>query len=313
MNGTRIEVVAPLERAWRRTHAFLFRPFDLGRWMIVGFGAWLAGMQSCGGGVSIPTPPSGIGDAGGSSSSGGDWGGFGEAAAWLAGHWMIVAAGVATLALFFLAWVGVLIWLQARGSFVFLDNVAFRRAAVVDPFTRHGAEADSAFLWQAGLAAVVVAAIVVVLGPTILVVATADVPAARVLALLAGGSVFLVVVLAAAVVGHLFKSFVLPLMMLHRLRATAAWRRLLPALRAHPGSFALYLLFYWTLTMLLGMAIVVAGLLTCCIGFLLLAIPYLGTVALLPAWVLLRTYSLEFLAQLGPDYDLLAAPPPASS
>jgi hypothetical protein len=41
---------------------------------------------------------------------------------------------------------------------------------------------------------------------------------------------------------------------------------------------------------------------TCCIA----ALPYIGTVILLPVFVLLRAFSLLFLRQFGPDYDVWA-------
>jgi len=40
----------------------------------------------------------------------------------------------------------------------------------------------------------------------------------------------------------------------------------------------------------------------------LLIIPYIGTVVTLPFWYTFRAFSLEYLAQFGPDYNLL---PPA--
>jgi hypothetical protein len=54
------------------------------------------------------------------------------------------------------------------------------------------------------------------------------------------------------------------------------------------------------------------------------AIPYIGTVILLPVFVLLRSFSLLFLRQFGSDYDVWAGftppeflpvlvPPPAPS
>ena len=48
------------------------------------------------------------------------------------------------------------------------------------------------------------------------------------------------------------------------------------------------------------------GCMTCCIGFLILMIPYIGTVVLLPMYVTFRGLDLEFLAQFGEEYDLVA-------
>ena len=52
------------------------------------------------------------------------------------------------------------------------------------------------------------------------------------------------------------------------------------------------------------------GLFTCLLGFVLLVIPYIGTVITLPIWYTFRVFSLEFLAQFGLDYDLF---PPATA
>ena len=54
-----------------------------------------------------------------------------------------------------------------------------------------------------------------------------------------------------------------------------------------------------------------AGCLTCCCGFILISLPYIGSVCLLPVSFTLRAFSLEFLAQWGPDYS--AFPEEASS
>ena len=78
----------------------------------------------------------------------------------------------------------------------------------------------------------------------------------------------------------------------------------LPWLSAYPGAFALYLLFVLALAIVFGALFMVACLLTCCI----LALPYVGTVLLLPIWVTYRLLSLEFLAQLDPGLDLFQAP-----
>jgi hypothetical protein len=63
-----------------------------------------------------------------------------------------------------------------------------------------------------------------------------------------------------------------------------------------------------------GVVVLAAVIATCCIAACLLALPYLGTVLLLPVLVFQRAYSLYYLAQLGPKYDLFQrpAPPPAS-
>ena len=53
-------------------------------------------------------------------------------------------------------------------------------------------------------------------------------------------------------------------------------------------------------SVLLQMLVAMLCLFTCCIVLL----PYVGTVILLPVWVLYRAYGIEFLAQFHPDFDL---------
>jgi uncharacterized RDD family membrane protein YckC len=93
-----------------------------------------------------------------------------------------------------------------------------------------------------------------------------------------------------------------------RLSTVAGWRRFLPLLGHHPFRFILYGLLIFMLYLLFVVVVIFAGLVTCCIGWLLLVIPYIGTVVTLPFWYTLRAFSLEFLAQFGPEYRLFPAP-----
>ena len=47
---------------------------------------------------------------------------------------------------------------------------------------------------------------------------------------------------------------------------------------------------------------------TCCTAGCLMAIPFIGTVLLLPILIFKRSYSLFYLAQYGPEYDVFPAP-----
>lgn len=58
------------------------------------------------------------------------------------------------------------------------------------------------------------------------------------------------------------------------------------------------------------MAVVVVSCLATCATCCLTAIPYVGTVVLLPVFVCLRAFSLLFLRQFGPDYDVWPSLPP---
>lgn len=290
-----VEFIAPLQRAWRRTVHILFRPFDLRTWLVIGFGAWLSGNGGCRGSTSFRdwSPPTGGGD-------------FRAAEHWLMAHlWLVLAIAVPVVVVVVtlsILWM----WLQARGSFVFLDNVARGRAAIAAPWGEHGALANSAFLWRLGFSIVLVAAMGLLALPFAVAAACSRGGATPFVLLLAIVPVAVVIALSAACVAVFFYNFVIPIMYRHRLKAVPAWGRFVRLFREHPGSFILFLLFGLVLAIAFGFSVVVAGLLTCCVGFIPLMIPYVGTVVLLPAWVVWRAFGLEFLAQFGAEYDGLS-------
>jgi uncharacterized RDD family membrane protein YckC len=88
----------------------------------------------------------------------------------------------------------------------------------------------------------------------------------------------------------------------NKISTSQAWFKFLPLLSKYPGHFILYGLFIFVLWILVVIGIVMFGLFTCCIGFLLLIIPYIGSVVLLPVYYTFRAYSLEFLEQFGDDF-----------
>jgi len=95
-----------------------------------------------------------------------------------------------------------------------------------------------------------------------------------------------------------------------RCRAGEAFRISISVVRDYPGEITLYCLFWIALAIAIAMASCVVILATCCIAL----IPYIGTVIMLPIFVLLRAFGLRFIGQFGPDYDVWAsnveAPPP---
>ncbi|HXM71119.1 MAG TPA: hypothetical protein VN970_08295, partial [Thermoanaerobaculia bacterium] len=139
-------------------------------------------------------------------------------------------------------------------------------------------------------------------------------PLAGLLPLIAAGLGLLVVGLGFAVVGKLTRDFVVPIMFLRGGTTREAWSDLLALFAGSFHLLILYLLFQIVLAFAIGVAVLIAVIATCCIAGCLLILPYLGTVLLLPVLVFQRAYSLYYLAQLGPQYDLFqtAAPPPVS-
>ena len=108
----------PLNLAWERMKHILWRPFDLAKWLVLGFSVWLAGLaDSAGGGGwkwvfdegDFPRSP--IGNSHGYSS----WQDAGEAMMWLPLLFVLIMAVAAILL--------VILWVSSRAKFIFLDNV----------------------------------------------------------------------------------------------------------------------------------------------------------------------------------------------
>ena len=66
------------------------------------------------------------------------------------------------------------------------------------------------------------------------------------------------------------------------------------ALFSKPGVFVRYLLGLFVIVMLVSLAVGVFSCLTCCMGAMLLAIPFVGTIVLLPTFVFRWQFMLEF-------------------
>ncbi len=315
-------MVAPLGAAWERMKQVLFRPFDLSRWLAIGFCAWLATLGEAWGG------------GGGSWGGGGRGGNRGGAEGWegFAEGLRDFGEEVSSLVLDHLGWVLVLgaavlavgacvlllvLWLSSRGRFMFLHAVATNRAEVVRPWRDHAAHGNGLFWFRLALAlggAVLVLPCFTISGWAAYRMVAWDARSPELIVLAVGlGLAGFGASLGMLVVEKWTADFVVPVMWLRTASWRVAWGEVWRLTRGNPVEMALYLGFYLLLLAACAVVMVAFVLLTCCVGGILLAIPYVGTVLLLPMLVLLRAYSALFLAQFGPEYDVFAAPPGNSS
>lgn len=293
----------PLYRAWERMKRDLFQPFDPAKWMVVAFTSFLAGLV------------------------GGQWGGSGHSTSKTVGNldprnfmdfpstafqWLTYHPGwflLILIVLFFLAALAVLLtWLSSRGKFMFLDNVVHNRAEVVLPWQRFKAPGNSLFAWRICFGLICLALVVALFVTGFVLFAAGfsrDLAAGFLFLPILGMSfLFLAVMVLAAYISLFLDSFIVPLMFRYDLSATQAWKRFLPLLKQYPGNFLLYGLFVAAMFFVVATGIVLAGCFTCCIGFILLIIPYIGSVILLPLTYTYRCLSLEFLGQFGPEFRI---------
>jgi hypothetical protein len=93
----------------------------------------------------------------------------------------------------------------------------------------------------------------------------------------------------------------------------AAWREFGTLLAENFWKFALYVVFLLLLNMVIAALVLLVILVTCCIAGCLMALPFVGTVLLLPVLIFQRAYPLDYLAQYGAQYDVFPpapVPPP---
>lgn len=289
----------PLVRAWARMKLTLLAPFDLTKWLVLAFSAWLAGLaDGVGGGApgGRLSPREGVSVMHGIES----------ARDWLLHHpWLVplIAFAVVVAAVLIV----LLLWISSRGKFIFLDNVVNNRARIVEPWQRYRRLGNSLFAWRLGFAAVAFVVLAVLGGLVLLAAGGLDgfsfSSARGTVSIALAVLLLLLFIVAVAYVALFLDSFVVPVMARSDLTAVAAWRVLLPWFERYLGAFVLYGLFLFALAIGVGFLVVTVGLLTCCVGFLLLALPYVGTVILLPVLVAYRAFSLEFLAQFDPAFQ----------
>ncbi|MFH0909423.1 MAG: hypothetical protein V1929_11735 [bacterium] len=297
----------PLDTAFAGTKRTLFAPFDLGKWFALGFSAWLAMLGEQGGSFNLPLRI-------GKEDMGKLGAGLGDVVrAYLP---LIITIGVIG-AVIGIALIFVLAWLNARGKFMLLDNVIADRSLVAQPWTQFRAEGNSLFGWMVvyGLAVLTVTLLLIGAG-----IAAAwpslcgrVFDARALITITTVALLFLIFAIAMAYIQTFLVDFVVPLMWKYHLGVMAGWRRFGELFRTHRGTFILYGLMRLLIGIGAGTAIALAGLLTCCCGFVLLLIPYVNAVCLLPITVFTRLYSLEFLRQFGAEYNVFATAlePPA--
>ena len=117
---------------------------------------------------------------------------------------------------------------------------------------------------------------------------------------------FIIAALAFALVKIFTTDFVLPIMLLRSTYCVPAWQDFKLLLFSNPGRLILYLLFKIALNLAIGAILFLLAVLTCCCAACVMALPYIGTVLLLPIHVFKRAYSLHYLRQYGPAYDVFA-------
>ena|GEM_PF-166424 len=303
-----ISVISPIDPALQHTRRVLFEHFDLKKWFVMGFCAFLAHLGDGGGGFNP------AGNFGGRGRGGrDDLDDFGRGAGqWMADHWGLVILIAGGVILFVFALATLLTWLSSRGKFMFLDNVIKNRAAVSEPWERFRAFGNTLFVFRflVGLTGLGAFALI---GGFCFVLAYPNIRDGRfgarsVTALLLGLLLLAILLVCLALLQMAVNDFVVPITYRRGARPVQALRIFRDEMLAgHEGVFLLYVLAKVVIAIVAGVLVLIGTCVTCCIA----ALPYLSSVAFLPIFVFVRSYSLYFLEQFGPEWRFLSQAAPA--
>jgi hypothetical protein len=295
MNGAKpkIEIFKPFGEAFELTNKILFQPFDLKKWFVIGFAAFLSG-HFAGVGLNFPSP-------------------FGNFQSHRATQEVIpthleqwkpwLVAAVVVVALLFFALVIALTWLKARGNFIFTDCIVRNQAAIAGPWREYRKEGKSYFLFLLAVAFAVLLLAGLILASAAGLVWLKQGAGETVSIAAIGLIVFLFVFWVSIIIFvSIATYFMVPVMYRRRYRAVEAFRDVMLLITHNVGSFLLFCLF----GIVLILAVLIIGAIVTCATCCLAALPYVGTVILLPVFVCLHAFRLVFLRQFGPDYDVWA-------
>ena len=292
----------PISKGWDRMKNALFNPFDLGKWFVIGFTAFLAGLAD------------GPGFGNGSYKSGTDNWNFENLAEYPGNAWEWLLANtlwsiLIIIGILLLIALGILVtWLSSRGKFMFLDNVVHDRALISKPWNQFKTLGYSLFLWRICFGIIFFAVIALFVLATVSIgyyFHSNDFSGFFTGLIITGMVLWLFVICIIIAYITLFLShFIVPIMYKNNIGAVEAWKRFMPLLRGHMLHFIFYGLIIFLISILIFICIAVIGLFTCCIGFILLSIPYIGSVITLPVTYTFRALSVEFLEQFGPEYEI---------
>jgi hypothetical protein len=298
MNGMepKIEIFKPFDKAFELMKKILFQPFDLAKWFVIGFAAFLASLS--GGFHSSFNPFSRWSAREDRKAIAEFFHHFGSV--WQMEWWVIALIVVGGLIILALALV--FMWLGARGRFLFTDCIVRNRGAIVAPWKEFGVQGNSFFLFSLLVALCILVVVALAALALFLPVVSTGSGAEISLGFWIALGLFVFFILCLAVSWTLISQLMIPIMYRQRCLAWPAFRQSLGLIATYPGLILLYFLFLLVILFAAGLISCLAACVTCCIA----AIPYIGTVLLLPIPVTLHAFSLLFLRQFGSNYDVWA-------
>lgn len=303
----RMDVGSAIAPAFEHMTKMLFKPFEMRKWLALGFITMLAGGGGGHGNFRLP----GNYDHGG--GGGGPWPAFER---WIEHFWPILVIGV----LFLIALGIVVMWLISVFHFVYLNDVARNSGAIREPFHRLRGAGTSLFLWNLVYGFIFLLLLGVLVGApllTVFVIARNVGAAAKVAAVVWAVLVGIAMILFACVIEMVVSDFVSTAMYVRGVGILEGWRIILPTLRANVGQVILYIL----LLIAFGIGIAIASVIVALTTMLIFAIPFggialagfligkaIGLTMSIPVIAVIATYALAVLLTYSYTVSCLLQP-----
>jgi hypothetical protein len=298
----------------------LFQPFDIAKWGLIGFNAFLAFMAEGGVSLNNPIPQQNrnetyhsLPDALHAFKQVTTWAGELPASPWFK---LYVCFAGAYLAI----WL-VLNWVGCRGEFVFLDNIVRNRAALKAPWQRYARQGNIWFLFHIGLVVLTFLFAAAGAGAFLFlnwswINAERDPTGMEIGTIAISSLVLFALGLVGLVIMFLIRSLVLPLYFMQTMSLGTALLTVMTLTFTRPISVLIYVLLNIAIGILAFFIVCSVTLVTfcatCCLILSVSCFPIIGSLLvnmlicqlILPLLVFMRCFQLGCLEQFGPQYEV---------
>ena len=288
-----ISVTRPISQAFDTTGRILFKNVTVGKWFVLALPAFMAYYWSEAGGPNNFLQLQQAGAAPGQNHL-----------QWLMANMGIALGIVLVIALPLMA---VMSWLAGRGHFMFLDGVARNDPTIKRSWSDYRQLGNNLavviFFIDFIQIAVFLGAFAIGTAIAWPDIQTSSFGSASITGIVVGGLIALAMVLITVVLRFFLLHFIVPAMYIRNCRWSVAWDAArTEIITKHPGS----IVGFFFMRVLIGIATAaiatMAMAFTCC----LVALPYIGTVIMLPIYVFELSYTLHFIEQFGPRWAIFS-------
>lgn len=330
MSEQRISLDRVISNAWKSMVRILFKPFSLERWLILGFCCWMVTLTD-----DVNTATNFIKQPVQQQINPSQIESIVDSVNWEAADYALNSSDgtlfqrissqfeidlapfqamieFGAYVVFFLIILGaIFFWLRCRFEFIFLDNLVHDRSEIRKPWQEFRKIGNSYFFGYLLVTVAVVAIHLALLGgisfscyswlsESAVARQWLDFGETRQLIVTLCASLWVAFAIISGFYLNYFFFLLVPIMHRERVGFAEGFRLLNTIIRQHLWRCIGFWMMIWVIMFAAGLAFVLFGLLTCCLFWILLTIPYIRAVLLLPFWAFLRLCGVELLQALDP-------------